>query len=139
MDVVLDTNVLIVAISSRSKYRPIFDSFLKEEITLCATSDILIEYEEIIGRYLGKQLATNILQIIENAPNVRWITRYYKWNLIKDDPDDNKFVDCAIASNARFLVSNDKHFQVLSNIEFPSVNLVDAKAFLEELNHKQSP
>lgn len=135
MNVVLDTNVLIVAISSHSPYRPIFDSFLKEEYSLCVTSDILMEYEEIIGRYLGNKIATNVLQLIENSPNINWITRYYKWELIKDDPDDNKFVDCAIAGNAKFLVSEDKHFHILREIEFPKLNLVNAKEFLKELEN----
>ncbi|MDX2246449.1 MAG: putative toxin-antitoxin system toxin component, PIN family [Bacteroidia bacterium] len=129
----LDTNVLLVAFSSKSVYRPIFDSFVNEEFHLCVSTDILMEYEEVISRHLGQKLATNILQLIENAPNVRWITKYYKWNLIKNDPDDNKFVDCAIAAQAKFLVSDDKHFNVLKEIEFPIVNLVKAAEFLLEI------
>ena len=100
MNIVLDTNVLLVAISSKSPYRPIFDSFINEEFHLCVTTEILMEYEEIIGLHLGRKLAENVLQLIENAPNVFWITKYFKWNLIKQDPDDNKFVDCAIAAEA---------------------------------------
>lgn len=92
-----------------------------------------MEYEEIIGKHLGEDLAKNILQLIENAPNVRWITKYYKWNLIKNDADDNKFVDCAIAGDAKFLVSDDKHFNVLKDISFPLVSLLKAADFLEEL------
>ena len=106
---------------------------MNEEFDLCVTTDILIEYEEIIGRYLGKQLATNILQLIENSPNVKWVTSYYKWNLIKSDADDNKFVDCAIAADAKFLVSDDKHFKILDKITFPVVNVVNARLFLDEL------
>ncbi|MEL6654178.1 MAG: PIN domain-containing protein, partial [Bacteroidota bacterium] len=82
---------------------------------------------------LGAKIATNILQLIENSPNVRWITKYYKWNLIKADADDNKFVDCAIAGDAKFLVSDDRHFKPLEEIEFPKVNLITAREFLEEL------
>ena len=64
------------------------------------------------------------MQLIENAPNVELITNYFKWNLIIDDPDDNKFVDCAITANAKFLVSNDKHFNILKEIDFPKVELI---------------
>ena len=46
MKVVLDTNVLLVSFSSKSNYRWVFDSFLQEQISLCVTTDILIEYEE---------------------------------------------------------------------------------------------
>ncbi|MEL6720635.1 MAG: PIN domain-containing protein, partial [Bacteroidota bacterium] len=46
MKIVLDTNVLLVALSRRSPYRSIFDAFLQEDISLCVTTDILTEYEE---------------------------------------------------------------------------------------------
>ncbi len=129
MNIVLDTNVLLVAIAKKSVYRPIFDAFLNETFVLCVTTDILAEYEEIIGEHLGEKLASNLLQLIENAPNVRFITKYFKWNLITADPDDNKFVDCAIAANAKFLVSNDKHFNILKEIYFPRIELLKADEF----------
>ena len=46
------------------------------------------------------------------------------FNLITSDPDDNKFVDCAICGQAEYLVSNDKHFKVLNDIQFPSITNV---------------
>lgn len=133
MRIVLDTNILLVSISSNSVFRWIFDSLLDEDITLCVTTDILIEYEEILSRHMGKELATTVLQIIENAPNVEFITRYYSWNLITADTDDNKFVDCAVAANAKYLVSHDKHFNVLKDISFPKVVVIDAEGLKEEL------
>ena len=47
---------------------------------------------------------------------------HYNWRLITIDPDDNKFIDCAVAANADYLVTNDKHFNVLKEIDFPKVN-----------------
>lgn len=135
MKIVLDTNVLLVALSRRSPYRTIFDAFLKEKITLCVTTDILTEYEEIIGKHLGKEIASNVLQLIENALNVEWVTKYFKWNLIENDPDDNKFVDCTIAANAKYLVSDDKHFNILKEIPFPRVELLTAKEFVDLLEN----
>lgn len=129
MKIVLDTNVLLVSISSKSRYRPIFDAFINEEFQLCVTTDILLEYEEIIKQHMGNKFAEYILQLIENAPNVEWITKYYKWNLIQADVDDNKFVDCAIACNAKYLVSDDKHFNILASISFPKIEVLKAKDF----------
>ena len=133
MRLVIDTNVLAVCFSHKSPYRKIFDSFLNGELTLCVTTDILTEYEEIIGKHLNPAIATSVLQLIENAPNVVWVTKYYKWNLIKADPDDNKFADCAIASNAKYLVSNDRHFNVIKELPFPKVDVINAAEFLEVL------
>lgn len=127
--IVLDTNILLVSISPRSPYRWIFDAFLEEKFILFVTTDILLEYEEVINKHMGKKVSDTILQIIENAVNVQLITRYFKWNLIKTDPDDNKFSDCAIASNSHFIVTHDKHFNVLKNIEFPKLNVIDINGF----------
>ena len=63
---------------------------------------------------------------------------HYRWNLITKDPDDNKFVDCAIFANADFIVSDDKHFGELSSVEFPKVLVVRlddfARLFRKALN-----
>ncbi len=134
MKIVLDTNVLLVSISNRSKYRPILDAFLNEKYELCVTTDILMEYEEIVSEHMGRKFAEYILQLIENAPNVRWVTKYYKWNLIEADADDNKFVDCAIACDAKYLVSDDKHFNILKKIPFPRVEILNAQQFKEILD-----
>ena len=111
----------------------ILDAFLNETFTLCVTTDILAEYEEIAEHFLSEKIASNLLQLIENAPNVEWITSYYKWNLIEADADDNKFVDCAIASNSICLVGNDKHFNILKNVPFPRVEVLNATDFCELL------
>ena len=136
MRIVLDTNVLLVSISSKSRYRPILDAFIDAEYELCVTTDILLEYEEIIKEHMGDNFAAYILQLIENASNVIWVTKYYKWNLIEADPDDNKFVDCAIACDAKFLVSDDKHFNILNRIPFPKVELLKARDFQETIRKK---
>jgi uncharacterized protein len=129
MKVVIDTNVLLVSFSRNSNYYWIFDSFLKEEITICVTTDILMEYEEIISKHIGRKIATTVLNLLENAPNIELITKYFKWNLIHIDPDDNKFVDCAVASSAKYLVSNDQHFEVLKEVAFPKVETITANEF----------
>lgn len=136
MKIVIDTNILLVSISPTSKFRWIFDNFLTENYTLCVTTDILMEYEEILGNHMSAELAATILQIIENAPNVEFITRYFEWKLIAADEDDNKFVDCAVAANAKFLVTHDKHFKVLKKIEFPKVEVIDAETFKVALYSK---
>ncbi|RZJ58302.1 MAG: PIN domain-containing protein [Hymenobacter sp.] len=48
------------------------------------------------------------------------------------DPDDNKFVDVAIAANADLLITNDKHFDILKQIEFPRVSIISFQLFLKD-------
>ncbi len=112
MRVVLDTNVLLVAIPFHTPYYPIFRSFLNGEFSICVTTDILSEY----------------------SPDLVQVTNYFFWNLITTDPDDNKFVDCAITAGADFIVTNDQHFAILKMIDFPSIHVISAEDFVEMLS-----
>lgn len=98
------------------------------------SNDIISEYMEVLERKTNYMVASNITELLLNLKNVIKIEPYFNWFLIDNDPDDNKFVDCAIAGNAMFLVSNDKHFQVLNKVDFPKVELIEIKSFLEKLN-----
>jgi uncharacterized protein len=54
---------------------------------------------------------------------------FFKWNLVEDDPDDNKFTDLVIAGNAHYLVTNDKHFNSLKKLEFPKLDIITLDEF----------
>jgi uncharacterized protein len=48
---------------------------------------------------------------------------YFKFDLVKNDADDNKFVDLFIASNSDILVTNDKHLLNIATTKFPYLNI----------------
>ena len=129
MKVVVDTNILWVAISRRSKTHWVFSDLINGKFTLCVTTDILEEYEEIISRRLGSETSKSIMELLDNLPNVEFITKFYRWELIEQDYDDNKFVDCAIACNANYLATNDRHFNILKTIAFPKINVINVDEF----------
>jgi uncharacterized protein len=129
MKIVIDTNVLLVATSERAQSRWLFDMFLEEEFILCVTNEILSEYAEIFTQHWGKDAADEILELIEASENVQFVNTYYRWNLIQQDLDDNKFVDCAVACNTKYVISEDKHFEVLKNIPFPKVEVLKVHEF----------
>ena len=74
-----------------------------------------------------------IVKTIVNSPFVELITPYYHFQMIQADPDDNKFVDCAIAAGARYVVTNDHHFDVLRQTPFPYVDVIALAEFAELL------
>ena len=121
---VLDTNSLIQCIARRSRYHAIWLSLLDGRNRLCVSNEILEEYEEILERKAGHTFATLAIHVIVNNPHTLFITPYYHFHLIKADPDDNKFVDCAVAGNATFIVTEDHHYDVLRQTDFPKVNIV---------------
>ena len=59
-----------------------------------------------------------------NNPNTIFITPFYHFNVITADPDDNKFVDCAVAGQARFIVTEDHHYDVLKDLAFPKIDII---------------
>jgi len=133
MKIVLDTNVLLMSLPKLSPYRPIFDNLISGNYELVLTESIFQEYKEIIGQKTTKEIAENLSELFKQLKNVELIQVYYHWELIDKDPDDNKFVDCAIAANAKFLVSNDKHFNILKQVDFPKIDLINADTFLKEI------
>ena len=128
--VVIDTNCLLQIISRKSPYRPIWDAFIAGRYDLCVTNEILDEYQEILEQQITPTVAENVVMLILNQQNVRLVNPYFRMGVITADPDDNKFVDCAFAAGADYLVSEDSHFKVLCQIPFPQLNLVTLDEFL---------
>jgi putative PIN family toxin of toxin-antitoxin system len=133
--IVLDTNVLIASLSRRGKYFPIWQGFQEGEYTLCISNEILEEYTEIIGQLMTPEIAENVANLLLKSENVELIQPYFHLGLITDDPDDNKFVDCAFAANATYIVSNDSHFDVLRSVDFPILLVLKLKEFLEKIQN----
>ena len=131
MVVLLDTNIFLVSLSPFSKYAPIFDALIDGKFTLVISNEIISEYEEIIQSRYDKKTVQDVLNLLVHLENIQKQDIYFNWQLIEPDKDDNKFVDCAISAGADYLVTNDRHFNVLKNIPFPTVNVINADDFLE--------
>lgn len=129
MKIVLDTNLLLVSISRRSETHLIFESLLEGAYELCVSTDILLEYEEIIGRKMGAAFATEVIDLLLELPNTCRVERYFEWRLL-GDADDNKFADCAVAVGADYLVSEDRDFRPLDQISFPKINVLRKDEFM---------
>ncbi len=125
---VIDTNVLVSALSSKSVYHWLIKLLLSEQIELYITDEILLEYEEILKIKYSETVAENFLIALKELPNVYFTHVYFRWNLI-GDPDDNKFTDCYVAAGAGYLISHDTHFSVLKTINFPAINIVRIQEF----------
>ena len=132
-DIVLDTNCLLVCLASDSKFHVVWTAFLNEDYRLCISNEILTEYEEIIAKKISPKFADMIIQVILNSENVVFLHPAFRFNLISSDLDDNKFVDCAIVAGADYIVTNDKHFNVLKSIPFPTIKVIDIEIFKDIL------
>ncbi len=129
MRVVIDTNCLLVSISSKSSYHWLVEAISKQRFTLCLSNEVLTEYVEIIERFFSKETSQPVFQLLTRADNVLRVEVFYKWSLITSDPDDDKFVECAFAANADFIVTEDTHYNVLAGVEFPKITVIDLATF----------
>lgn len=132
--IVIDTNCLIAILPSKSPYHKVWTDFLEQRMEICVSNEILMEYEEIISEKTSPAFAEAIIKTLINKPNFIRVYPTWRFGYIVTDPDDNKFVDCAICGRAELLVSNDKHFNVLKDIDFPYVKVLKIQDFVQLQN-----
>ncbi len=133
MRIVLDSNVLVASLGRKSKLRPIWNAFTEGIYQLIVSEDILKEYEEILHKHAAPGAAEIVMEIFIESPDVVIQKVYYNWNAITIDPDDNKFFDIAVAADIDYLVTNDRHFDIVKTITFPKVSVITAEDFLNIL------
>ena len=109
---------------------------LSGQIQLCVNTEILNEYEEILSRKTTKEIAHNVVEAIARLSTTYYQDAYFHFGLITADIDDNKFVDCAIAADAEYIVTNDKYFVVLKKISWPKLSVIKIKEFVVQLSNK---
>jgi len=126
---VVDTNIIVAIIGKKSPFRWIFDKIINGDFILCVTNDIVLEYREIMSQKNGNDVSENFNNFLTVHPFVENYNIYFNFNLITKDPSDNKFVDCAISANAVCIISNDTHFDILREIEFPKVGILTLDEF----------
>ena len=134
--VVLDTNCLLASLSSKSENFRVWKDFQEGKYILCVSNEILEEYQEIIAKKATPSIAQNVIRAIVESDHVEFIDPHFHVYAIFADPDDNKFVDCAFAANAAFIVSEDSHFDALKTLAFPKVLVLKLKAFLRFLENR---
>ena len=134
--VVLDTNSLLVSLSKQGNAYPVWQGFQEGRFTLCVSTEILEEYEEVIARNTRPEIARNVIDFILKRENVLRIDPHFRMQLITADPDDNKFVDCAFTANATYIVSDDTHFDILHELTFPRILVLKLRAFIEKLKEQ---
>ena len=131
MKIVLDTNCLLQIIFPQSYHKEVLEALVAGRYSVCVTNEILFEYKEIIAKRTGDaSFADSVIALLLSLPATELIAPYFRFNLITADPDDNKFVDCAITAGATYVVTNDRHFEELKLYDFPQVDVCSLTEFL---------
>jgi len=136
MKITLDTNFLISATQwDNSVAFKLLRKILDTNIKIFTTKEILDEFSEVLQRDFkyNKEETTNILEEVLSFVNI--IETQERIKIVKDDPDDDKIIECALASNSDYLITYDRH--LLKIKEYKSIKIITPEEMLK-LKLKQS-
>jgi putative PIN family toxin of toxin-antitoxin system len=133
MKIVIDNNIYISAFKSGGKPYDVFKRAVDGFDTLFFTSAILVEVEEVLGRpkfKFGADRLQRAIQYIKKYGNEIPVLSHHKAPVDAcRDPDDIKYLECADAAKADYIVSGDKH--LLEMGEYKGIKIVNANDYLE--------
>ncbi|WP_333652928.1 putative toxin-antitoxin system toxin component, PIN family [Dissulfurispira sp.] len=130
MKVVIDTNIFVSSFFGGNP-KKIIDLWRKEKITLCLSRAILDEYIDVLGRIglKDEQELEELLSLFSKGFNILFTTKTSQLKIVRNDPDDNKFIECAVALKANVIISGDK--EVLAVKEYMGIKILTPQRFLE--------
>lgn len=143
MRVVLDTNIWLSGLVYSEQLSPprlILEHLTQGNFELIISSELVEEFNEVLGRHnLSKSIMQKWLRVLKRAhlnkpPYVRHAKPASKIDVIENDPDDNRVLECAIAGKADFIVSGDKHLLNLS--KYQNVVILSPRDFVEQLKEE---
>lgn len=128
MRVVIDTNVFVSSFFGGTP-RKIIDLWREQKITLCLSKEVIDEYSKVLQRIgLGEAELRELLSLFGRGFNILFTSKTPKINVVKD-PDDNKFVECAVALKAEVIITGDKSLEALG--EYLGIKILSPKKFIE--------
>lgn len=124
--IVVDTNLFISGLLNPHSGKPaqLIDllPLRRKRYQLLISRKILEEYKVVINRFERISLTKRKKLLGKIRAHSNWVSTKEKFAVIKDDPKDNKFIDCAVTGNADFLVTGDKHLLALK--EFQGIKII---------------
>ncbi len=132
IDVILDTNVIISGMGWGGTPGKIIELWKKGKIKMCISAEILEEYLEVLQRGIKPPKDYQwFIRLLEQSRNTKIIKPVKHFKIIKEDPDDNIFLDCAVAGKVKYIISGDRHLLDLKL--FKGTKIMEPDEFLRKL------
>lgn len=132
LKVIIDTNVFVSSFFGGIP-REIIELWKDGQITLCLSQGIVEEYIEVLNR-LGLKDKNEILKLsrlFAEAYNSVFTATTPTLLIVEEDPDDNKFIECAVALDCKIIVSGDKHLKKIK--KYIDIEIVSPKEFIQRM------
>lgn len=137
MRVVIDTNIFVSSFFGGNP-RKIIDLWKNERINLCLSNAILDEYIDVLRR-IGleeEDELEELLSLFSRGFNILFTTKTPRMKIIKNDPDDDKFIECAVALKGHAIITGDR--EILTVKEYAGIRILTPQQFLEEYQWSRS-
>lgn len=133
--IVIDTNVFISSFFGGIP-KEIINLWKEGGIVLCLSQEIIEEYLAVLNR-LGlkdKKEIANLIRLFAEGYNSIFTTKTPNLKVVKDDPDDNKFLECAVALDCKIIISGDKHLKDIK--KYIDIEIMSPREFIDLHNRK---
>ena len=135
MRAVLDTNVLISSVISTGVPHDIVVAGFDGEFQIIVSVPTLREFRETLLKY-PERFHMDSDEVQQEVETIRYFADFVDPDVdisaVADDPDDDKFLEAAVAGNVEYLVSGDQHLLDLDS--YRGVDIVEPRTFYEELD-----
>jgi len=130
MKVVIDTNIFVSSFFGGNPRR-IVDLWKDGKMTLCLSKDILDEYTEVLQRIglKDQREIEELLSLFADGFNILFTTKTPKIKVVQGDPDDDKFIECAVALKAETIITGDKALRAIK--EYMGIEILTSQQFLK--------
>ena len=127
--VVIDTNIFVSSFFGGNP-KKIIDIWKNEEAVLCLSKDILDEYIDVLQRVglKDEKELEDLLSFFAKGFNIVFTTDTPKINAVRDDPEDDKFIECAVALRAEVIITGDKALRTIG--EYMGIKILTPHEFL---------
>ena len=137
MRAVIDTNVLISGFISRESYpAKLVDGWVEKRFEPVVSEEIISEYREVFASDRFSALGSveerlKLLGTLLSLEHVVLVNPQEQICMVKDDPGDDIFLECAAAGECEFIISGDQHLLKLK--QYKNIKVITAKEFIELL------
>lgn len=137
LKVVIDTNVFISSFFG-SVPREIINLWKNGKIILCLSQEIIEEYLEVLNRIglKDQKEIMNLTKLFAEGYNSIFTAKTPTIAVVTDDPDDNKFLECAVALDSKFIISGDNHLTAIK--KYIDIKILSPRKFIDFYNSKNS-
>ena len=130
--VVIDTNIFISSFFGGLP-RKVIDEWKNGKIQLCLSQEIIEEYLEVLNRLGLRDILEikKLTKLFAEGYNSIYTSKTPDINIVDDDPDDNKFIECAVALDCKIIISGDKHLRKIK--KYVDIEMLSPKEFLDKI------